>query len=423
MIGGGPLRRPAAVLAVALPLVLAVGCAPTAPSSAPSPQAPSSPAAGGATSPGAGSTPTPPSPPAPPSPTAGSGPVTCADLAAAMTPEEQAGQLLMVGLSANQPASAGVVDQLDGTHVSSVLLLENTSTGVQAVRALTDRVREELQTPDGVRTLVAADQEGGQVQRLQGPGFSTMPPASEQADLGTEELGSSAERWGEELVQAGVDLDLAPVGDVVPAGTEDTNAPIGQLGRGYGSDPEEVSDLVRAFVRGMDDAGVATSVKHFPGIGAVQGNTDFTADVVDTTTTPDGPELQPFAAAVEEGVDAVMVSTVTYTEIDPDAQAVFSEAVVEDLLRGRLGFEGVVVSDDMGVAEAVAGTPVQQRLVDFVRAGGDLAITADPGTVEPMVEGLLEAAEDDPELAEALPEHVGRVLALKARRGLADCRG
>ncbi|SDE70461.1 glycoside hydrolase family 3 N-terminal domain-containing protein [Auraticoccus monumenti] len=349
--------------------------------------------------------------------------VTCRDLAAAMGPEEQAGQLLMVGISANQPASAGVVDQLDGHHISSILLLENTTNGVETVRALTDRVREELQTPDGVRTLVAADQEGGQVQRLQGPGFSEMPPASEQAGLGADGLESAAEDWGGELADAGVDLDLAPVADVVPAGTEDTNAPIGQLGRGYGSDPDEVSALVRAFVRGMDAADVATSVKHFPGIGAVEGNTDFTADVVDSTTTADGPEVEPFAAAVEEGVDAVMVSTVTYTEIAPDSQAVFSEAVVDDLLRDRLGFEGVVVSDDMGVAEAVAGTPVERRLVDFVRAGGDLAITADPTTVEPMVRGLLEAAEDDPELAEALPEHVARVLSLKAGRGLADCEG
>ncbi len=348
---------------------------------------------------------------------------SCADLAASLTREEQVGQLLMVGISANQPPSDGLVEQVEGHHISSILLLENTTVGQQAVKELTDAVRQQLDTPEGVETLVAADQEGGLVQRLQGPGFTPIPSAAEQAELDTEELRSAAEGWGEELSDAGVDMDLAPVADVVPEELVQVNEPVGKLDRGYGSDPEVVAEKVQAVVEGLQAGGVATSVKHFPGIGRVRGNTDFTADVVDDETTVAGGDLLPFQDAVDAGADSVMISTVTYTRIDEDEQAVFSDDVITDLLRGDLGFDGVVMSDDMGVAAAVASTPVEDRLVEFLRAGGDLAITADPLTVDAMVQGVLAEAEDDEELAASLPEHVERVLTMKARYGLADCDG
>ncbi|RCK69126.1 glycoside hydrolase family 3 protein [Desertihabitans brevis] len=360
-----------------------------------------------------------PPPSSSPSPTA----TSCADLAASLTREEQVGQLLMVGISANQPPSDGLVEQVEGSSISSILLLENTTVGLEAVKELTDAVRQQLDTPEGIDTLVAADQEGGLVQRLQGPGFTPIPSAAEQAELGTDELRSAAEGWGEELSDAGVDMDLAPVADVVPEGLVQVNEPIGKLDRGYGSDPEVVAEKVQAVVEGLQAGGVATSVKHFPGIGRVRGNTDFTADVVDDETTVAGGDLRPFQDAVDAGADSVMVSTVTYTRIDEDEQAVFSDDVITDLLRGDLGFDGVVVSDDMGVAAAVASTPVEDRLVEFLEAGGDLAITADPLTVDAMVQGVLDQAEDDEALAASLPEHVERVLTMKARYGLADCEG
>jgi beta-N-acetylhexosaminidase len=417
----GMSRRPAPVLVTGVVAAVLLGaCAPpqdaAGPGSAPPSPEPSAPA-----------------PSADPSSTAAPGPTgsaspggtagSCADLAASLTREEQVGQLLMVGVSANQPPSDGLVSAFDGHHISSVLLLENTTIGQDGVTELTDALRQQLDTPDGVETLVAADQEGGLVQRLQGPGFTTIPSAAEQAELGTEELRTAAERWGTELSDAGVDLDLAPVADVVPEDLEQVNEPIGGLGRGYGSDPDVVAEKVTAVVEGLQAGGVATSAKHFPGLGRVRGNTDFAADVVDDETTGSAADLAPFRAAVDEGADSVMIATATYTRIDPDEQAVFSADVVTDLLRGDLGFDGVVVSDDLGVAAAVASTPVEDRLVGFLEAGGDLAITADPQTVDAMLQGVLDEAAEDEALAASLPGHVERVLTLKARYGLADCEG
>ena len=133
---------------------------------------------------------------------------------------------------------------------------------------------------------------------------------------------------GEGTGQAGVNLDLAPVADVVPPGKDATNAPIGQLKREYGHDPSTAASHVTAFIAGMKQAGVATTAKHFPGLGRVVGNTDFTGDVVDSVTTRNDPYLAPFAAAVGAGVPFVMVSLATYTQIDPDHLAVFSPAVI-----------------------------------------------------------------------------------------------
>jgi beta-N-acetylhexosaminidase len=170
----------------------------------------------------------------------------------------------------------------------------------------------------------------------------------------------------------------------------------------------------------MGEAGIATAVKHFPGIGEVRGNTDFATRVVDTTTTRRDPALAGFQAAVDAGVDMVMVSSVIYTRIDKSRQAAFSRTVVDGMIREDLGFEGVVISDDLAAA-AVRDLSPERRAVDFVRAGGDLAIVGDPAEATAMAQALTDRAASEPEFADRVEESAIRVLALKDRRGLASC--
>ena len=125
--------------------------------------------------------------------------------------------------------------------------------------------------------------------------------------------------------QAGVNLDFAPVADVVPPGTDAGNAPIGQLHREYGHHPRRRrGPRRRPSSTGMRAGGVATTAKHFPGLGRVAANTDDAADVTDTVTTPHDPYLRPFARDLDDGVPFVMVSLATYTRIDPSSIAAFS---------------------------------------------------------------------------------------------------
>lgn len=337
-----------------------------------------------------------------------------------MSVPEQAGQLMMVGIDSNAGLSEATATILTDSHVGSVLLLQNTERGVSGVRRLTDQVRSAAPTVQGTKVMLAADQEGGLVQRLQGPGFDTIPSAAKQSAMSDQELSRRARTWGNQLRSAGIDLDLAPVADVVPAAKVASNEPVGKLGRGYGSDPQVVGRKVNAFIDGMDDADVATSVKHFPGLGEVVGNTDFASGVVDKVTTADSASLDSFAAALDDA-DSVMISTATYTRIDPDHRAAFSSAVITDLLRKKMGWQGVVISDDLGAAKAVADLDPGERAVQFVRAGGDIVINADPSVTAAMTKALVAEAKDDPEFADALTSHVTRVLELKADQDLVSC--
>jgi beta-N-acetylhexosaminidase len=268
--------------------------------------------------------------------------------------------------------------------------------------------------------MFAANQEGGLIQALRGPGFSTIPTAEDQGTLPSDTLQKDAKQWGEEMAAAGVNMNFAPVADVVPAGTEQQNQPIGVLHRGYGNDPDAVGRAVVAFIRGMQGAGVATTAKHFPGLGRVEGNTDQTADVVDTVTGPEDPYLGSFKDAVGAGVPFVMVALATYTRIDPDHLAAFSPVVMQ-LLREQIGFDGVIVSDDLGATAAVAAIDPGVRAIHFLEAGGELVITRGLDASNQMAGAVLAKATADPSfrsLVDAAAEHV---LQAKASYGLLGC--
>ncbi|WP_055427079.1 glycoside hydrolase family 3 N-terminal domain-containing protein [Bifidobacterium aesculapii] len=332
-----------------------------------------------------------------------------------MDASQRVGQLVMAPLFAGDAPNAlrhAIVDR----HVGSVLLIGNWRSGVAGVRGAVD----ELQSYAGAdsRLIVATDQEGGQVQHLTGPGFDTMPSAVEQGAMDAGSLRSSAAVWGGQLAQSGVNVDLAPVTDTVP-GNRAANTPIGALDRDFGLDANGNAAHAAAFVEGMRDAGVQASVKHYPGLGAVNGNTDFTAEgIVDTTTTSDGAEIGAFHTVIAQSKPAmVMMSLATYSRIDPDNPAAFSPVVVNGVLRGGQGFDGVVTSDSLSAA-AVSGTPTDQLGVRFVAAGGDLVCIGQSAYVTPILDGLAAKAKADPAFADKVTRSAKRVVRLKLEMGL-----
>ena len=336
----------------------------------------------------------------------------------ALTLREKAAQLIMTGINSGGMTSAqrAVVQQQKS---GSVFLIGNggslshTRTAMAAVNTAA--------TVKGVRPLIAADQEGGQIQRLKGSGFDRIPAATTQGTWSSAKLTAQAEQWGSQLKEAGVNVDLAPVADVVPSSLKSQNAPIGQLDREYGDTPEEAGQGVRAFVQGMRNAGIATSVKHFPGLGRVRGNTDFSSGVVDNVTVRGDADLRPFADGIKAGTSMVMISTVTYTKIDPKNRAVFSPTVIQGMVRGDLGWRGVVITDDVGAAAEVAAVPAGDRATRFVAAGGDIVINAKAGLTAEMVAALAAKAQQDKSFAAQLTSSVRRVLTLKQDHGLVSC--
>jgi beta-N-acetylhexosaminidase len=339
-----------------------------------------------------------------------------------MTAEQRIGQLFLVGLANDQLGSAEQ-SAIRTYHFGSVWFVEQSAAGVPAIRAVADAVQA-LATPDttaSIRFFVAANQEGGTIQSLSGPGFSTIPNALDQSAIDPATLQSRAALWGRELASAGVNLNFAPVLDVVPLGTDAQNQPIGALSRGYGHDPATVSAHALAFMRGMEDAGIATTGKHFPGLGRVTGNTDFTAAVVDDVTTETDAYLAPFRDAIGAGIPMVMVALAKYQRIDPAELAVFSPTVMRQMLRSALGFTGVVVSDDLGATVAVANIPPADRAIDFLVAGGDLIITKTIAPANAMAAAISARASSDGAFKASVDDAALRVLRAKAARGLVRC--
>lgn len=255
--------------------------------------------------------------------------------------------------------------------------------------------------------LIAIDQEGGPVKRLKGP-----------PDVGAARLGKDGETdaakeqgkaTGEFLSELGVNVDFAPVADVAHAQAAKT-----LRSRTFGEDPGAVADMVVAFSEGLEDGGVEPTVKHFPGLGFAETNTDFGASRI---TQPRGTierDLEPFKAAIDAGVKLVMTSTAIYTDLDDQNPAAWSEPILADDLRGRLGFDGVIVTDDLeSAAVGKLGSP-QKAAERVLAAGGDMVLFAKgAGTSAGAYRSLVKAAKQGRLSRGVLESANERILELK----------
>jgi beta-N-acetylhexosaminidase len=337
---------------------------------------------------------------------------------ARMTLEQRVGQLFMVGTPATS-ANPTVAAEITSRHIGNIVLTSRSYQGIAATANVTNALQFKTTNAAtaGVPLLVAADQEGGQVQVLNGPGFSAIPSALSQGTLSSSQMRLDAGAWGRQLRAAGVNLDLAPVMDTVPSPSF-FNPPIGNFQREFGFTPATVAAHGKAFVQGMSGADVSLTLKHFPGLGRVDANTDTSSGVTDTVTTRGDPYLTPFGAAIDAGAQFVMMSTAYYSRIDPNNPAAFSPFIINTILRGDLHFGGVVISDDLGAARQVAAWSPATRALLFIASGGDIVLTVDPSTIPAMYDAVLAFAKTDPTFLALVNTAALKVLQAKQARGL-----
>lgn len=345
--------------------------------------------------------------------------------APALTPEQQlarmgmaqrVGQLFMVAAGANG-ASPATMAALTNYHVGSVYLAGRSSAGTSATAAVVRQMTNTVNatTTGNVKLLTATDQEGGYVQVLSGPGFSTIPTGLAQGSLAPATLQSYATTWGGQLRAAGLNMNLAPVLDTVPsAAFAPYNAPIGYYEREYGYDPQTVSSHGAAFRAGMAQSYMIPTLKHFPGLGRVTANTDTASNVHDTTTTRSDAYLQPFRDAVNAGAQVVMVSSAYYDRIDAANIGPFSPTILQGMLRGDLSFKGVILSDDLCAAKQLDPWSLQSRALNFFYAGGSMLLCADPTEIPVMYSTVLSTAQGSPAFAAVVNAAVLKVLTVKA---------
>ncbi|MHB8460610.1 MAG: glycoside hydrolase family 3 N-terminal domain-containing protein [Candidatus Limnocylindrales bacterium] len=289
-------------------------------------------------------------------------------------------QMLLVGFRGLTVAqSATTVTDIHERGLGGVLLFDtdgpsgSSSRNVASPAQLRTLVAG-LRAAAHIPLLVAIDEEGGEVDRLTtARGF---PATVSAAALGARDNATytrqRARAIGKTLAAAGIDLDLAPVVDV---DVNPTSPAIGALERSFSADPAVVTRQGLAFLAGLHDAGVAGTIKHFPGHGS--STADSHLGWVDVTTTWTPAELEPFRAIVAAGAaDAVLVAHVFDAKLDQTYPASLSSAVIDGLLRTSLGFEGVVLSDDlqMGALRKVYGyeTAVERAIL----AGTDILTIA-----------------------------------------------
>ena len=334
---------------------------------------------------------------------------------------DRVGQLLVVGIPATAPVQGAGLAR--AVRAGGVFLHGRSSQSLGVVAQGIGALQASAGLAGLLPLQVTVDQEGGQIQALSGTGFPAMPSAVVQGTWGAAQLRETTRAWATALVRAGVTWNLAPVADTVPAGMLDQNQPIGHYQREYGTTPAAVGDDVATVVQASRSTGLLTTVKHFPGLGRVTDNTDVSATATDPVTTTGDPYLQPFVRGIAAGSSAVMISSASYPRLDANHLAVFSPAVIQGLLRGTLGYDGLVISDDLGMATSVQSVPAGQRAVQFVAAGGDVVLTVRAAEATPMYQALLAAAKGSAGFQARVDRSASRVLTEKVHAGLLPCPG
>lgn len=346
-------------------------------------------------------------------------PSACAEsVTRSLDMRERVGQLLMIGVPVDSASTA--VPLVSTYRVGSIFFAGRSYRSVASIRASADAVQRAARGTTGIAAHVAVDQEGGLVQSLRGPGFSTIASAERQGLLGSTTLRAQTASWSAQLRSAGITLDLAPVADTVSI-TPSANPPIGAVHRGYGRDPATVSRAVTAVVQGMQSQRVSATLKHFPGIGRVRYNPDVSPLASDRAATSADPNLAPFGAGIRAGAHAVMMSSAQYPNLDSTQPAVLSRRVVTGLLQQQLGFRGVVVTDDIGAAAALRALPLAQRAFRFIDAGGHLVLSVRPGDAGPLHRALLGRAQTDEAFRVRVNLAATRVVQSKVAAGLITC--
>jgi beta-N-acetylhexosaminidase len=337
---------------------------------------------------------------------------------ARMSLSRRAAQLLLVGVDATRPAAQGAT--LARLGVGGVFLRGRVAGGSSLASsiALVQRAGRGAGAPT---LFVAADEEGGAVQTVRGGRIRPFPSALVQGTWSPSVLRARTASWARALARLGITLDLAPVADVVPSSLGRRNPPIGRWDREYAHTPGSVSSRVGTVVRALRAAKVGPTVKHFPGLGRVLVNTDTGTGATDPALTAADPYLQPFTAGTKAGATAVMVSSALYPRLDRRHRAMWSSAIVTGLLREKLGWHGMVVSDDLGSAAAARVLPVGRRAVDFVAAGGDVVLTVVPSQARTMRDAIAARAAADKAFRARVADAVTHVLAAKQALGLLNC--
>jgi beta-N-acetylhexosaminidase len=313
------------------------------------------------------------------------------------------GQQLMVRMDGTTP-DPGILARIRAGEVGGVILYgENIVSPAQTasvVHELQDAARQGGNPP----LLISVDQEGGEVVRL--PWAAPRLSAEALGAAGQVQAGSEGLQTGTDLRAVGINVDLAPVVDVAHS----PDAFIWRQERSFGMDPASVAATAGAFAQGLQQAGVAATAKHFPGLGGAPIDTDSALQNLQS-----GPgDIEPYRSLIADNVAMIMVSTGVFPGLDPSgAPAALSRTIATGLLRNQLGFDGVIITDDL---ERPTGFTVPESARRATAAGADMILMASTEGAGRIAYGsLLSAARSGITPMSSLTDSYLRILELKRR--------
>lgn len=341
--------------------------------------------------------------------------------------ETKIGGMLMVGFRGLRVSDEHpIVMDIRERHLGSVLLFDYDVPSKTAMRNVQspEQVKAlvgDLQGASDAPLLVAVDQEGGRVRRLKEEhGF---PPTSSAQHLGTaDDLDLTREQatvTAQTLAQLGINLNLAPVVDL---NINPENPVMGGRERSFSADPGVVTRHAREFVEAHHGQGVLCTLKHFPGHGS--STDDSHLGLVDVTNTWSRVELEPYRNLIEAGVaDAIMTAHVFQADLDPEYPATLSRAILTGILREELGYDGVVISDDVQMRAIADHYGFEVAVGVMIEAGVDIISIANNSAYEEDVAArtiaLIMRRVEEGKISEARIEaSYRRIEALRDRVGL-----
>jgi beta-N-acetylhexosaminidase len=345
------------------------------------------------------------------------------------TIDEQIAEMLMVGFRGQTLAQTEpLYTRLKLGLVGSVVLFDydlpsdgSTGRNIGSPEQL-EALDEQLQALSPHRLLIATDQEGGPYVARLSPKHG-FPATYSAEELGTrndpEFTRNAAQTMALTMAKAGVNLNLAPVLDL---NVNPDNPVIGSIERSFSANPDIVTRNAIAFIQGHHDAGVLTTLKHFPGHGSSKDDSHL--GFVDVTGLWSRKELEPFRNVIQAGVaDAIMTAHIYNKDLDPDVPATLSKPVITGILRGELGFNGVVITDDMQMGAIRQYYGFDQAIEMAINAGADIIALSNNG--DQYLPNLAEdgfmairRAVDAGRISEArINESYERIVQLKSRLG------
>lgn len=320
------------------------------------------------------------------------------------------GQMLMSGIEGTT-LTQDTKDLILKHHVGGIILFSrNYETPEQLHKLICDLQATAAKSPTRFPLFISVDQEGGRVARLTKP-YTKFPPF---CCIGNAQSESLAYRFGQalatELADTGINMDYAPVLDVH---TNPDNPIIGD--RAISSDPQMVVRMAHAFIKAFNDTGVLPVGKHFPGHGDTHVDSHLDLPTVDRDAkTLEAVELVPFQKTIERGLNFIMTAHVIYTAWDEKLPATFSKIILQDILRKKLGFEGVILSDDLEMKAVEKHYEFESLPRMGVEAGLDMfMICNNVDKVRALHEQMVKDVESETIAIEPLKQSVERILAVK----------